>query len=149
MAKHKRSLILLIEDDPDYTLLLQRAFRHTVPVPRLQIVRDASTALKYLAGQGAYADRDRYPLPELVLLDMNLPGGSALELLKSVRQRPGLKRLPVVALTSAGTRADINSAYDAGVNSYLLKPETVDVLLNLVKAVAGYWLILNQKPDIR
>src|SRR3990172_3022875 len=60
MAKHKRSLILLIEDDPDYTLLLQRAFRHTVPVPRLQIVRDASTALKYLAGQGAYAHRDRY-----------------------------------------------------------------------------------------
>ncbi len=148
MGKDTRAVILLVEDNPDDILLLQRAFRHTVPVPRLQIVGDVPGALRYLAGQGAYADRRRHPLPDLVLLDMDLAGRSGLEVLQWLRQRPGLKRLPVVALTSLGAQRDVNAAYDAGVNSYLLKPDTVNVLLDLVKAVAGYWLILNQRPGI-
>ncbi|KAB8317634.1 response regulator [Tolypothrix campylonemoides VB511288] len=142
--------ILLVEDDPNDILLTQRAFRKAnLTNAVLQIVTDGDTAVAYLSGVGEYADRDRYPLPVVVLLDLKLPRRSGHEILAWLRQQPELKRLLVVILTSSNHRSDINQAYDLGANSYLLKPVGLTALVEVVQALNLYWILLNQKPEIR
>jgi len=142
------STILLVEDDPNDVLLVQRASRKADLVSPLQVVGDGEAAVAYLAGHGPYADRERYPLPALILLDLRLPRKSGFEVLEWLRQQPGLKRLPVVVLTSSRDSPDVNRAYELGVNSYLVKPVRFEELLALMQALHLYWMILNQKPDV-
>jgi CheY-like chemotaxis protein len=143
-----RQAILIVEDDPNDVILIQRAFGKARILNPLQTVPNGDDAVAYLAGDGPFADRQRYPIPVLVLLDLKLPRRSGLEVLEWIREREGLKRLPVVVLTSSKEVADVNRAYDLGANSYLVKPVSFNSLLELVKSLEVYWLILNQKPDI-
>lgn len=143
-----RQAILIVEDDPNDVILIQRAFGKARILNPLQTVPNGDDAVAYLSGEGPFADRQRYPFPVLVLLDLKLPRRSGLEVLEWVREREGLKRLPVVVLTSSKEVADVNRAYDLGANSYLVKPVSFSSLLELVKSLEVYWLILNQKPDI-
>lgn len=140
--------ILLVEDDPNDVLLIQRAFRKANLVNSLEVVRDGEEAVVYLAGEGPYADRERFPLPVLMLLDLKLPRKAGLEVLGWLRQQPSLKRLPVVVLTSSRETADINRAYELCANSYLVKPVAFDALLEMVKTLNMYWLVLNQRPEV-
>lgn len=140
--------ILLVEDDPNDVTLIERAFRKANIVNPLQIVTDGEKAVAYLAGQEPYTDRERYPLPALVLLDLKLPRKSGHEVLEWLRVQPNLQRIPVVVLTGSKEPADINLAYDLGANSYLIKPVAFDDLLETVKALNLYWLILNEKPEV-
>ena len=141
-------VILLAEDDPNDVLSVQRAFqRNYVAIP-VQVVRDGEEALAYLSGQAPFADRERHPLPVLMLMDLKMPRKSGLEVLAWVRQQPGLKRLPIIVLTSSNQSPDINRAYELGANSYLVKPAGFDSLLDLVKNLDMYWLILNEKPEL-
>lgn len=140
--------ILLVEDDPNDVLLVQRAFRKANLANHLQVVGDGEEAVAYLTGQAAYANRKRHPQPMLMLLDLKLPRKSGLEVLAWLQQQPGLKRLPVVVLTSSRESADIDRAYDLGANSYLVKPVAFEALLDMVKTLDLYWLILNEKPQI-
>jgi DNA-binding response OmpR family regulator len=141
-----RYTILLVEDDPNDVFLLRRAFRKAKLENAVQVVADGDTAVAYLAGQGAFADRARYPLPILILLDLKLPRRSGLEVLGWLRQQAELKRLPVVMLSSSNEVIDINRAYDLGVNSYLVKPTTFQVLLEMIRTLGLYWMIFNEKP---
>jgi CheY-like chemotaxis protein len=144
----REGVILLAEDDPNDVLLIQRAFQRTHVANPLQVVRDGEEALAYLSGQGVFADRERHPLPVLMLMDLKMPRKSGLEVLEWVRQQPGLKRLPITVLTSSNQSPDINRAYELGANSYLVKPAGFDSLLELVKNLDMYWLILNEKPEL-
>lgn len=141
--------ILLVEDDTNDVLLIGRAFRKANIANPIQVVSDGEAAVRYLSGEEAYADRDRYPLPMLMLLDLKLPRRSGLEVLEWVRQQPKLRRIPVVVLTSSRENIDVNRAYDLGANSYLVKPVAFDGLLNMVKALNQYWLIINESPNIQ
>ncbi len=140
--------ILLIEDDPNDVILIQRAFKKANLLTPIQVVEDGETALDYLMGKGIFKDRERYPLPDLILLDLKLPRKSGLEVLAWLREQPNLKRLPVVILTASKEAKDINRAYDLGANSYLVKPVSFDALLNMVKTLGLYWMILNEKPEV-
>ena len=144
----RQGVILLAEDDPNDVLLIQRALQRNQVVNPLQVVRDGEEAIAYLSGQGAFADRERHPLPVLMLMDLKMPRKSGLEVLEWVRQQPGLKRLPITVLTSSNQSPDINRAYELGANSYLVKPAGFDSLLELVKNLDMYWLILNEKPEL-
>ena len=144
----REGVILLAEDDPNDVLLVQRALQRNHVANPLQVVRDGEEALAYLSGTGAFADRERHPLPVLMLMDLKMPRKSGLEVLEWVRQQPGLKRLPIIVLTSSNQSPDINRAYELGANSYLVKPAGFDSLLGLVKNVDMYWLILNEKPEL-
>ena len=141
-------VILLAEDDPNDVLLIQRAFQRNHVANPVQVVRDGDEALAYLRGQAPFADRERHPLPVLMLMDLKMPRKSGLEVLEWVRQQPGLKRLPIIVLTSSNQSPDINRAYELGANSYLVKPAGFDSLLDLVKNLDMYWLILNEKPEL-
>ena len=145
---HKAGLVLLAEDDPNDVLLVQRAFQKIKITNPLQVTHDGEEAVAYLSGQVPYADRERHPLPVLLLMDLKMPRMSGLEVLRWLRQQPELRRLPVVLLTSSNQSPDINSAYELGANSYLVKPSGFDSLLELVKNLGVYWLVLNEKPDL-
>lgn len=140
--------ILLVEDNPDDVLLIQRAFKKANLVNPVVVVGDGEKAIEYLSGSGAYAERSRFPLPVLILLDLKLPRKSGHEVLGWVKQHAALKRIPVVVLTSSTETVDVNRAYDLGANSYLVKPVGFDDLFSMVKALQPYWLILNEKPDV-
>ena len=139
--------ILMVEDDPNDIMLTQRAFMQASLVNPLRIVRDGEEAINYLGGREPYADRSRYPLPSLVLLDLKLPKKSGLEVLEFLRAQPSLEQTPVIVLTSSQESSDIQRAYALGANSYLLKPVGFDGLLDMVKAIGMYWVILNQGPE--
>ncbi|MEG4858698.1 response regulator [Microcoleus sp. K1-B6] len=142
--------ILLVEDNPVDILLMQRAFRNeTFANTSLQIVRDGDAAVFYLNGDGEYSDRDRYPLPAIILLDLKLPRRSGHEVLVWLRQQPELKRLPVVMLTSSRQTFDVKRAYDLGVNSYLVKPVGFASLLEMMQSFSEYWLNYTELPEPR
>ncbi len=143
-----RDTILLTEDDSTDVLLLRRALRKAGVATPLEVVPDGEQAVAYLAGRGNYADRQRHPLPSLVLLDIKLPRKSGFEVLTWLRQQPGLRRLPVVMLTSSGQPDDINRAYDTGANAYHVKPAGFDDLLDLVETLNAYWFTWTDKPDV-
>lgn len=137
-------VVLLVEDDPDHVLLIQRAFSKANLVNPLRIVRDGEDAVAYLSGRDAYADRNKNPMPSLILLDLKLPRKSGLEVLSWLRGEPNLKLTPVVILSSSAEAADVQKAYALGVNSYLLKPVNFGDLLEMVKSIGMYWMILNR-----
>jgi len=139
--------LLLVEDDPNDILLIQRAFAKASLVNPIKIVRDGEEALHYLAGTGSYTDRSRYPIPALILLDLKLPRKSGFEVLQWLREQPGLAHIPVIVLTSSKESSDINQAYSLGANSYLVKPVGFEGLLEMVKTLGMYWMILNKGPE--
>ncbi len=142
----KPAHILLIEDNRMDVELILDAFREARLGNQIHIARNGQEALDYLFGQGEYADRQAYPLPDLILLDLKMPGIDGHEVLRRVKGTPGLKRLPVVVLTSSREEGDRALSYDSGANSYLVKPVSFEGFLEVVRQVADYWLILNVGP---
>lgn len=137
--------ILLVEDDHNDVLLIKRAFQKVNIANPIIVVNDGEQAISYLAGREPYVDRT---LPMLVLLDLKLPRKSGHEVLEWLRQQSTLRRLPVVVLTASSESSDVNRAYDLGANSYLVKPVTFDSLVQMVKTLNLYWLILNKRADV-
>ena len=140
--------ILLVEDEENDVMLLQRAFRRAGMANPVQVVRHGDDAVAFIEGTGELADRVRYPLPVLVLLDLKLPRRTGLEVLEWVKERAGVKKIPIVVLTSSKNDDDVNRAYELGANSYLVKPVSFETLLELVKSLELYWLVLNERPNV-
>ena len=138
--------ILLAEDDPNDVLLIQRAFQKAGLRDALKVVRDGEQAIEYLDGRGTYSQRDRFPLPFMLLLDLKMPGTDGFEVLHWVRSEPDFKRLLVVVLTSSNLQADIDRAYELGANSYLVKPVEFDQMVNMIQRFEAYWTEINRFP---
>jgi CheY-like chemotaxis protein len=138
--------ILLVEDKTTDVLLIRRAFERARLANPLKVVSGGDAAVEYLSGEGPYGDRDHFPMPVLILLDLKLSRRSGLEVLGWLRAQENLKRMPVVMLTSSQHDRDINAAYDIGVNSYLVKPVEFAGLTNMLQQVNLYWLMLNERP---
>jgi len=136
----RSSAILLVEDDEDDILLLRRAFHNAAVANPLAEVRDGQAAIQYLSGEGAYADRARYPIPFMILLDLRLPKLSGFEVLEWIREQPYLAELIVIVLTASDHVPDVNKAHELGANCYFVKPGTFDELVGLVKRIEGRWL---------
>lgn len=143
-----RTTILLAEDDRNDVMLIQRAFSKSRILNPLVCVENGEQVLAYLKGEGEYADRSRYPLPLMLLLDLKLPRLSGHEVLQWLRDQPTLKRLPVIVLTSSREPADINRAYEMGANSYLVKPVVFEEFTTLLRQLQLYWLVLSEHPQL-
>ncbi|WP_413160512.1 response regulator [Capilliphycus salinus ALCB114379] len=139
--------ILLVEDDANDILFVQRAFRQANLKNPIRIVKDGEQAISYLQGENEYANRDLYFLPTLILLDLKLPRCSGLEVLEWIKTQAHLRRIPVVILTSSRESVDVNRAYEIGANSYLVKPVKFDDLTKMIEIIDAYWLKLNQYPS--
>lgn len=142
-----KSVILLVEDDPDDVFFLQEAFKKADMAGALRVVRDGEEAVAYLLGQGAFADRGLHPPPSLVLLDLKLPRKSGLEVLEWRRGQPGMTLVPVVVLTSSVSETDVRRAYELGANAYLVKPIESGAQEEMVETIRRFWLGLNRLSD--
>ena len=127
------ALILLVEDNRMDIELTLDAFRQAKLRNKIQVVNNGQDALDYLFGRGKFADRKEYPLPDLVLLDLKLPGIDGFEVLRQVKTTPILKRLPVIILSSSKEEGDRALTYDSGANSYLVKPVSFTGFLEVVQ----------------
>jgi CheY-like chemotaxis protein len=141
---HYEATVLLCEDDPDDVLLTQIAFEKARLANPLQIVRDGEDAIAYLKGEGDFADRTRFPLPILLLLDLKMPKLDGFYVLQWLRSQAELDHLAVAIMTSSDHDPDISRAYELGADSYLIKPPDAEALLALVQRLRAYWLILNE-----
>jgi CheY-like chemotaxis protein len=138
--------ILHVEDDVNDVFLLQHAMKKVGVTQPLQVARDGRQAMDYLKGTGKFADREKFPLPCLVLLDLKLPYVMGLDVLTWIRQQPG-PPLVVVVLTASGQYEDIAAAYRLGANAYLVKPSEASRLEEIVRAVKDFWLTHNTLPQ--
>jgi CheY-like chemotaxis protein len=135
--------ILHVEDDSNDVLLFRHACAKAGVRANVQVVGDGDEAMAYLSGEQDFRDRQAHPLPHLVLLDLKMPRVNGFELLSWMRLDPRFRRVPVVVLTSSAHEADVRRAYEAGANSYLVKPVEFTSLVGLARAVHDYWLRLN------
>jgi CheY-like chemotaxis protein len=138
--------ILLVEDEVNDVFFMKRAFLEIGLVNPMQVVTDGREAINYLSGKDAYADRERFPVPCLVLLDLKLPRVMGLEVLKWIREQSELKTLIVIILSSSQLTPDIEWAYRLGANAYLVKPSTPPELRELATGIKLFWLKLNHGP---
>lgn len=142
----KPAHILLVEDNRMDVELTLDAFHEAKLLNTIHVAANGHEALDYLFGRGQYADRNAFPLPNLILLDLKLPGIDGFEVLRQIKSTPILKRLPVVILTSSKEEGDRALSYDRGANSYLVKPVSFDGFISVVRQIDGYWLSLNVTP---
>ena len=145
----KPAHVLLVEDNRMDVELTLDAFHEAKLINTTYVASNGQDAPDYLFGIHEYADRNAFPMPNLVLLDLKLPGIDGFEVLRQVKSTPILKRLPVVILTSSKEEGDRALSYDQGSNSYLVKPVSYEGFLGVVREIDGYWLSLNVAPPER
>jgi CheY-like chemotaxis protein len=140
--------ILQVEDEEADIFLLQHVFKKAAITSPVRAVMDGRMAIDYLSGTGPYADREKYPLPCLVLLDLKLPKISGLEVLAWIRQNQNLRGLVVVVFSSSANPTDVERAYQLGANSFIQKPQATAQTLELAQLLKGWWLGFNRFAPI-
>jgi CheY-like chemotaxis protein len=141
-----RNLTLLVVDDSECDrLLMQVVFSQTALAQPLTLIPDGEQAIAYLNGDGAYQDRHVSPMPDAVLLDLNMPRKNGFEVLEWIRRQPGLRFLRVYILSASNRLEDIRRSYELGANAYLVKPGNLDGLAELARTVIA-WLGINHTP---
>jgi CheY-like chemotaxis protein len=139
--------VLYAEDEENDVFLMQHAFSEADVSHELKVVRDGDEAIEYLRGAGDYADRQQYPLPCLLLLDLRLPKKTGMEVLKWIRNETSVSTLPVIVLTSHSQDADVHRAYVQGANAFLVKPSSPAELTKMVKTIDNFWLSQNRTSE--
>lgn len=132
--------ILIAEDDPDDRLLTREAFSESRLPNRVDFVHDGEELLDYLHHRPPYDDAQRYPLPGLILLDLNMPRMDGRETLCALKADPLLCHIPVIMLSTSSDEEDIRRSYAAGVDSFISKPTSFSGLLEVVRSLGGYCL---------
>lgn len=139
--------ILMADDDPDDRLMAEKALRDARLDNGLFFVEDGEELMDYLQHRGKFADVEQFPLPGLILLDLNMPRKDGREALAEIKSDPVLHRIPVVILTTSSAEQDILRSYDLGVNSYITKPVTFQGLADALKILNTYWFQLVKLPN--
>jgi CheY-like chemotaxis protein len=141
--------VLLVEDDLNDIFLVKRAFKMVRMHNPLQVVTDGQEAVNYLKGEGKYSDRNAYPLPQLMVMDIKMPRRTGFEVLEWVKSGSGsLRRIPVVIVSSSENPADINRAYELGANAYMVKPVDFRAVEHLFDSITHYWGLECAKPEL-
>jgi len=135
--------ILLVEDNPGDVRLAKEALKETTVHNNLRTVRDGVEAMAYLNDEGIYAGS---PRPDVILLDLNLPRKDGREVLKEIKTDPGLRRIPVVILTTSQDEEDILKTYNLHANCYITKPMDLDQFIIVVKSIENFWLTIVTLP---
>ena len=144
---HEKPTILLVDDSENDRFLMRLAFDKADFRCALPEVGDGSQAIAYLKGEGAYGDRTAFPLPDVMLLDLNMPLQNGFEVLEWLRGEPGLKRLSVVILTASMREEDAHRALDLGANWFLVKPSDIADLVAIIRALRD-WMHFTQFPSL-
>lgn len=138
MTENPRPVILLVDDNPHDVVLIRLAFRRVGIIDTIHLVKDGTEAMRYIRGEGAYADRHQFPIPTLVLLDLKMPQTSGFDVLQWIRERPELSNVVVVVMSGSKNDADIERAYGLGANSYLVKPTRFEEMVRMMETLKDY-----------
>jgi len=133
--------ILLVEDEENDATLLQMAFKKNDIRNPVKWVTDGLEAVAYLNGDGVYADRQKYPFPEVLILDLKMPRMTGLELLAWIREHPPFRFIPTIVMTSSCQDQDVQKAYELGANTFMTKPSSFDELVDLTESFHRYWTL--------
>src|SRR5262245_36121697 len=136
-------VILLIEDNEDDVFFAQLALKEAGVQNPLHVVTDGQEAVQYLSGTGRFADREKFPFPSLIFLDLKLPYRSGLEILAWMRQHKELPETFVAILTSSNEPKDLKAAYDLGAKTYLVKPPSPQLIYDIIATFKLDWLRCN------
>jgi CheY-like chemotaxis protein len=146
-SKARSITILMADDDEDDRLLTQDALNESRVLNRLSCVEDGVELLQYLRREGQFSDKEQYPWPGLILLDLNMPRMDGREALQHLKQDPDLKSIPVVILTTSKQEEDMVKGYGLGAASYITKPVNFEDLVTLMKAIGKYWVEIVDLPN--
>ena len=136
--------ILLVEDNPDDELLTRRALKKSNVCNEVVVAHDGAEALDYLFATGPHKGRGSVAMPQVILLDLDLPKVDGLEVLRRIRSDERTKRLPSIILTSSEAQQDLVEGYDLGANGYIRKPLDLAQFRAAVQQLGLYWVVLNE-----
>lgn len=144
--KFRPITILLVEDSPVDAKITTKALERGRVRNELHLVKDGLAAVDYLTNQNEYAEKDKYPRPDLILLDLHMPKMDGREVLEFIKNNVIFKSIPVIMLTTSEREEDILKSYEMGVNSYITKPVEFDDFLSAILAITEYWLVISKLP---
>jgi len=145
-AKPLVTILMADDDDEDYMLTAEALHEARILNPLCR-VKDGEELMDYLSLKGEYSSREKFPLPSLILLDLNMPRKDGREALKEIEAHDELRKIPVVVLTTSEAKEDIAKCYEIGANSYITKPVTFDGLVKAFKALGQYWFEIVELPE--
>jgi CheY-like chemotaxis protein len=135
--------VLLVDDDENDVLMMREAMRTARSSTRLEVVSDGREVIPYLRGEGHHAGATR---PDLILLDLNLPGRDGREVLAAIKGDPGLRRIPVVVLTVSGAEEDVVRSYDLHANAYVTKPVDLRSFIEVIRKIDEFFISVVRLP---
>ena len=147
MKSKKQVPILIADDDQDDCKMIKEALQESRLLNELHFVSDGEELMNYLMHKGKFEDQVKYPLPGLILLDLNMPKKDGREALKEIKGNPELRQIPVVVLTTSQAEEDIFRTYNSGVNSFITKPVAFNSLVQIMKDLGRYWFEVVELPE--
>ena len=144
----EKPTILMVDDSENDLFFLRLAFEKAQFGAALHAAGDGAQAIAYLQGTDRYSDRAAFPLPTIMLLDLNMPLQNGFDVLTWVRAQSGLKRLSIVVLSASMHAEDIEKAFDLGATAYLVKPRTLEALVTMIQALRD-WVRVAQFPSLK
>jgi CheY-like chemotaxis protein len=139
--------ILMIDDDPDFLFLAERALRKNGVTNPIQMVENGSAGIAYMMGEGKFGDRKTYPYPTFIITDLKMPAGDGFAVLEHLKGNPAWAVIPVVVLSGSSDKDDIKKAYMLGASAYHEKPTDVAALQYQLKVLYDYWMTC-QVPQV-
>lgn len=146
MERMKPISILLVEDNPGDIYLTQEAFKESKFKNSLHVVKNGVECMEYLRRRGKYSEAQ---MPDVILLDLNLPKKNGREVLAEVKRDERLKYIPVIVLTSSQNEKDIRSSYELNANCYISKPVDYDEFIHIIRAIENFWFSIVRLPQNR
>ncbi len=139
--------ILIADDDIDDCQMIREALIESRLLNQLHFVQDGEELMNYLRHEGKFEDRNNFPLPGLILLDLNMPRMDGREALKAIKSDATLRQIPVVVLTTSQAEEDVFRTYNLGVNSFITKPVAFEALVQIMRDLGRYWFEIVELPD--
>ena len=146
MSAMKRCVLMMADDDPDDREFVREAFDECGFEGDFRYVEDGADLVDYLTHSGRFEEREEVPVPDLILLDLNMPRMDGKEALAFIKSREELRRIPIVVLSTSDSEEDIRKTYDLGVNSFVTKPSCFDEIVKMAPGLHRYWLEIVQLP---
>lgn len=137
--------ILMADDDADDRFFAKEAFEENKLANQLQFVENGEELMQYLLHEGIYT-AENAPVPDIILLDINMPKKNGIQALKEIKAHESLKNIPIVMLTTSNSDEDIANCYSLGANSYITKPVTFEGLVDVLKSLSNYWFKIVVLP---
>ncbi len=144
--RKKKTVLLMADDDEDDCLLMQGAVREVFKTERFYCLPNGQELMDYLLRRGIYTDPKKFPAPDLIFLDLNMPKKDGFATLKEIRAHPALSAIPILIFSTAKEQDQIELCYKLGANSYITKPMTFDNLIKTVKCLSDYWFSVAELP---